>query len=89
MPQSYKFLRVSVKVFKGLAWLALAVQVITGLILIVRGGEPVVIAGADIPARMVGILNFVAAGMYFFTLTLTSHLIQLGLDIRDQLQKGS
>lgn len=89
MPQTYKFLRASVLVFKVLAWLSLAVQVVTGLILIVTGGEPVFVGGVEIPARVVGILNFVAAGMYFFSLSLMSHLIKLWLDIRDGQTSGA
>lgn len=81
----YKFLRVSVKVFKVLAWVSLVAQVVTGLILVVGGGEPVLIGGIDVPARVVGVLNFVAAGMYFFTMWLVSNVLQLWLDIRDQL----
>ena len=67
MAQSYKFLRVSVKVFKVLAWIAVVFQVGTGLVLIIGGGEPVPLGGLEIPARVVGALNFVAAGMYFFS----------------------
>ena len=85
MAQPYKFLRVSVTVFKVLAWVTVAVQVVTGLILIVTGGEPVLIGGIEIPARLVGVLNFVAAGLYFFSLWLMSSLLRLLLDIRDRL----
>ena len=89
MVKSYKFLRVSVKVFKVLAWVALVAQIVTGLILVVGGGEPVLIGGIDVPARVVGILNFVAAGMYFFTMWLVSNVLQLWLDIRDQLARAN
>ena len=85
MTKPYKFLRISATVFQVLAWVALAVQIVTGLILVINGGEPVVIAGNDIPARLVGVLNFVAAAMYFFSLFLMSKLIQLLLDIREHL----
>ena len=85
----YKFLRVSAVAFKVLAWIALAVQVITGLILVVTGGVPVVLGGIEVPARVVGVLNFVAAGMYFFSLWLMSTLIHLLLDIREHLPGGS
>lgn len=80
---TYKFLRTSVKVFKVLAWVALGLQIVTGLILVIGGGDPVLVAGVDIPARVVGLLNFVAGAVYFFSLWLTSSLIQLLLDIRD------
>ena len=89
MGKSYKFLRVSAVAFRVLAWIALAVQVITGLVLVIAGGPPVGIGGVDVPARMVGVLNFVAAGMYFFSLWLMSNLIQLLLDIREHVPGGS
>jgi|GEM_PF-1435500 len=89
MGKSYKFLRVSATAFKVLAWVALAVQVITGLILIIGGGQPVTIGGVDVPARLVGVLNLVAAGMYFFSLWLMSSLILLLLDIREHLGGAS
>lgn len=85
---TYKFLRLSVKVFNVLAWVALGLQVITGLILVVGGGDPVLVAGVDIPARVVGLLNFIAGGVYWFSLRLTSGLIQLLLDIRDHQGGG-
>ena len=85
MAESYKFLRVSVTVFKVLAWVTVAVQLVTGLILIINGGDPVLIGGVEIPARLVGVLNFVAAGVYFFSLWLMSSLLRLLLDVRDRL----
>ncbi len=89
MAKSYKFLRISPRAFKVLAWVALAVQVIKGLILVIGGGQPVAIGGVEVPARVVGVLNFVAAGMYFFSLWLMSNLIALLLDIREHLAGGS
>ncbi len=80
---TYKFLRLSVKVFKVLAWVALGLQVVTGLILVIGGGEPILVAGVDIPARVVGLLNFIAGGVYYFSLRLTAELVQLLLDLRD------
>ena len=80
--ESYKFLRASTVVFKVLAWVALILQVVTGLVLVIGGGEPVLIGGLEVPARLVGVLNFVAAAMYFFSLWLMKSLIQLLLDIR-------
>lgn len=85
MAQPYRFLRVSVVVFKVLAALVVIVQVVTGLILLIGGGEPVAIGGLELPARIVGVLNFVAAGLYFFSFWLMSSLIRLLLDIRERL----
>lgn len=87
MAHSYKFLRVSITVFKVLAWLSLVLQVIVGLILLVSGGPAVPIGGVNIPARVVGILNGVAGGMYFFTLLFIANVIRLLLDIHEQVEK--
>ncbi len=83
--EPYKFLRVSVVVFKVLAWVAVAFQVVSGLILLIGGGEPIIIGGIDIPARLVGVLNFVAAGVYFYSFWLMSKVLQVLLDIRGRL----
>jgi hypothetical protein len=85
MASSYPFLRTSIVIFKVLAWLSLAVQAITGLILLIGGGDPVLIGGLEVPARLVGVLNFVAAAVYFFSLWLMANLLRLLLDIRDRL----
>lgn len=85
MGQPYKFLQASTTIFKVLACIALVVQVGVGLFLVIRGGEPVVIGGMDLPVRVVGLLNFVSAAMYFFSFWLMGSLIRLLLDIRGQL----
>ena len=84
MKDSGKFLGVSVKVFQVLAWVSLVIQVVVGLIVLVVGGEPVLIGGVDVPARLVGILNCVAGIIYFFMLYLVSHVLRVLLDIRQQ-----
>ena len=88
MAQPYKFLRVSAVVFKVLAWVAVAFQVVTGLVLIISGGEPVTIGNLELPVRVVGLLNFVAAGLYFFSFWLLRSVVQLLLDIRDHQPGG-
>lgn len=87
MAEPYRFLRLSIRVFRVLAWLALAIQVLTGAILLIGGGEPELVGGVEVPARVLGLLSFVAAGMYFFSLWLMGSLIQLWLDIRAHLSK--
>ena len=88
MAKPYKFLRVSTTVFTVLAWVAVAFQVVTGMILIIQGGEPVSIGTLELPVRVVGLLNFVAAGLYFFSFWLMKSLIQLLLDIREHQPGG-
>jgi len=82
-----KFLGVSVVVFKILAWVSLVLQVVVGMILIVGGGEPVLIGGVDVPARVVGLLNCVAGAIYFFMLSLAAHVIRLLVDLRHRVEK--
>ena len=88
MTEPYKFLRVSVMVFRALAWVALVIQVILGVILLIMGGEPVLVGGVDVPARVVGVLNCLAGVIYLFGLSLIATLIQLLLDIRAHLPTG-
>lgn len=85
MLETYKFLRVSITVFKVLAWVSLGLQIITGVILLVVGGSPVFVGGINVPARVVGVLNFIVAIVYFFSLWLMANLIQLWLDIRSRV----
>ena len=74
-------LRLGVTVFKVLAWIALAVQGLMGLVLLISGGEPVLLGGLDVPARVVGLLNVIAAVVYFFMFLLMSAVIRLLLDL--------
>ena len=85
MNQSYGLVQRGVKVFLVLAWLSLVVQVGLGLFILVVGGEPVLIGGIDVPARLVGALNCVSGAIYFFMLLLVSRVLRLLLDIREQL----
>ena len=76
--------KVGVTVFKVLAWVSLLIQGVLGIVLLVTGGDPVAVGGVEIPARVVGVLNCVAAGIYFFMLTLMASVLKLLLDIHSQ-----
>lgn len=82
MKSEYGMVQIGVKVFKVLAWLSLVIQGILGIVLLVTGGEPVPVGGVDVPARVVGVLNIIAAGIYFFMLCLMANVLQLLLDLR-------
>ena len=82
MKDSVKFVSVSAKVFQVLAWVSLVIQVAVGLIVLVVGGQPVLIGGVDVPARLVGVLNCIAGVIYFFMLYLVSHVLRLLLELR-------
>ena len=79
--EPYKLLRTGTTVFKVLAWIALAAQAAIGLVLLIGGGEPVLIGNVDVPARVVGILNCLAAVIYFFMFMLVSAVLRLLLDV--------
>ena len=76
-----RFVRVGATVFMVLAWLSLVVQVLVGLFILVIGGEPVQMGGAEIPARAVGVLNFLAAAVYWFLFMFVSHVTRLLLEL--------
>jgi hypothetical protein len=89
MTQSYRLLRASVKVFKVLAWVTLVLQAISGLTLLIVGGEPMLVMGLDMPARLGGVFFVLTGAANFYFLWLVSGLLQLLLDIRDRLPGGS
>ena len=85
MTQSQGFLRASAKLLAIVAWVSLGIQLIVGVAVLVLGGPPVAIAGADVPARVVGLLNFVAAAVYWFLFTYLSRLTTLLLELHGKL----
>lgn len=89
MNKSGKFLSIGVKVFKVLAWVSLVIQVAAGIFVLVVGGDPVLIGGVDVPARLVGVLNCVGGVIYFFILLLVSHVIRVLLDIQQRIGGSS
>ena len=86
--EEYRLVRWGVKVFKVLAWVSLVVQAILGIVLLVTGGSPVPVGGVEVPARVVGVLNGVAAVIYFFMLSLMANVLQLLLDLRQRSGGG-
>lgn len=82
MQEQYKIIRIGVVVFKVLAWVSLLIQGTLGIVLLVTGGADVPVGAVDVPARLVGILNIVAAGIYFFMLMLISSVLKLLLELR-------
>ena len=88
MKQGYGLVKASVAVFQVLAWVSLVVQVVVGLILLVSGGPAVPIGGIDVPSRVVGALNCVAGGIYWFLMSVTSQVLRLLLDVHARGEKG-
>ena len=89
MMKSRKFLKTSATVFAVLAWVSLALQLAVGLTVLVMGGPPVPIGGAEVPARVIGVLNFVAAAIYWFLFMFISKLTRVLLEVHAQVTKSS
>ena len=89
MKDEYRMVRSGVIVFKVLAWVSLLIQGALGIVLLVTGGAPVPIGGVDVPARLVGVLNCAAAGIYFFMLLLISNVLKLLLEVRGRQDRPS
>ena len=88
MSNTAGFLKTSVTVFTVLAWLSLGLQLLVGLAVLVLGGPPVAIGGAEIPARLVGVLNFVAAAIYWFLFMFISRATRALLDVHAKVTGG-
>jgi hypothetical protein len=84
MKNSGKFAGIGAVVFTILAWISLGVQLLVGLIVLIIGGEPVPIGGADIPARLIGILNLFAAAIYWFLFMFIASITRLLIDLHRQ-----
>ena len=84
MGEASRFLRVSVTVFKVLAWISLIIQVALGILLLVSGGPAVPVGGFEVPARVVGVLNCLAGAIYFFLFMFAANLVRVLLDIRQR-----
>ena len=89
MAQPYKFLRIGVTIFRVLAWLFLALNVLAGVSLLIIGGPPEPVLGVEVPSRVIGLLYFIGAAGNFFFLWLAANVLQLLLDIRSQLPGGA
>lgn len=82
MDKVCKFLGISSKIFKVLAWISVAVGVISAVVIFVGGGTP------EAP-RFTGFIGLLLGVVYFFIFYTTSGVIALLLDIRSKLDKGS
>ena len=83
--KEHKFLRLSAKIFQILAWVTVVLSVASGLYLLIAGGDDIPLYGGSIPARVVGMLNFVSALVYWFSFTSMSKLIRVVVDIHARI----
>lgn len=81
MASDSAFLSKGAAVFAVLAWVSLGIQVVVGLMVLVMGGSPVPVAGVELPARLIGVLNFIAAAVYWFLFMFMSKLTRVILAV--------
>ncbi len=85
MAQSYRALRASRWVFLILAYVFAGLNAIFGLVRLIGGGEPILIADTvELPMRAVGLLNIIGAPLSFLIFYMPSGLIQLLFEVRDR-----
>jgi hypothetical protein len=89
MKDAKGFLSTGAAVFAVLAWVSLGLQLAVGLTVLVMGGPPVPVGGAEIPARVIGVLNFVAAAIYWFLFMFISKLTRVLLEVHAQVTRSS
>ncbi len=84
--KEYKFLKASRVIFKVLGWVALALGVITGIIVLVTGGGAPTMTpqGVEIPPtpKTAGLIFMVMGAFYFLILYTISEIISILLDIK-------
>ena len=81
MVGEYKFLRVGEKIFKVMAWISVAVGVISALVIFIGGGTP------EAP-RLTGFVGLLLGLVYFFIFSVASEVIALLLELKNKVGKG-
>ncbi|MBU4312171.1 MAG: hypothetical protein KJ706_05600 [Candidatus Omnitrophica bacterium] len=81
MGNDYKFLKIGTTIFKVLAWVSVAVGVISALVIFMGGGT------AEAP-RATGFVGLLLGVVYFFIFTVASEVIALLLDLNSRIGKG-
>ena len=81
MEKTYKFLGIAATIFKVLAWISLALGIISSLVILIGGGTP------EAP-RTTGIIGLLLGLVYFFIAFTASEVITLLLDLKNKLEKG-
>lgn len=82
MARSQKFLNISSIVFKVLAWVSVALGLISAIVIFVGGGTP------EAP-KITGFIGLLLGVVYFFICFTASELIRVILEIRSKLNKDS
>jgi len=81
MEKPYKFLGISATIFKVLAWVSVAVGVVSAIVIFVGGGTP------EAP-RATGFIGLLLGLIYFFLFFTASEVIALLLELREKVNKA-
>ena len=81
MEKAYKFLGVGCLIFKVLAWISVAVGIISAIIIFIGGGTP------EAP-RATGFIGLLLGLVYFFLFSVASEVISLLLELREKCNKA-
>ncbi|MDP8230457.1 MAG: hypothetical protein P9L93_05075 [Candidatus Gorgyraea atricola] len=82
MVEKYKFLKISAVIFKVLAWVSVAVGIVSSIVIFIGGGTP------DAP-RVTGFIGLLLGAVYFFVFFTASEVISLLLELSCKCEKGS
>jgi len=77
-----KFLQVGSVIFKVLAWISVAVGIVSALIIFIGGGTP------EAP-RVTGFIGLLLGLVYFFIFFMASSVITIILEIREKVDKSA
>lgn len=80
MAKQYGFLKFSKVTFQVLGWIAFALSIISGIVIIVTGGTP------EAP-RLFGAIAILSGFLYLFIFLVASSIIGLLLDIKNTITK--
>ncbi|MBU4343287.1 MAG: hypothetical protein KKG21_04685 [Candidatus Omnitrophica bacterium] len=81
MVEKYKFLKISSVIFKVLAWVSVAVGIVSSIVIFVGGGTP------DAP-RSAGFIGLLLGVVYFFIFFTASEVVSLLLELSSKCEKG-
>lgn len=82
MEKKYKFLKVGSIIFKVLAWVALALGIISCVVIFIGGGTP------EAP-KFTGLIGLLLGAIYFFLFHVAGCVIRILLDIKEEIKKPS
>ncbi|MBU4589886.1 MAG: hypothetical protein KKG01_03075 [Candidatus Omnitrophica bacterium] len=82
MDKNYKFLGISARIFKVLAWVSGVVGIISAIVIFIGGGTP------DAP-RATGFIGLLLGIVYFFIFFVTAEIITLLLELRSKVNKDT